>query len=58
MARKALKVKQARLYQKKFGEGKNPGTKYYNRCKLCGRNGSYMREYGICRVCFRGYARE
>jgi len=58
MARKALISKQAKLYQKKFVKWKNPGTKYYNRCKLCGRNRSYMREFGICRVCFRKYARE
>jgi ribosomal protein S14 len=42
MARKALKVKQAKLEQKKFaaiaqGKKMEKATKYYNRCKLCGR---------------------
>ena len=58
MARKALVAKQAKLYKKRFEEGKSVGTKYYNRCGLCGRSKSYIREFGICRVCFRKYARE
>ena len=33
-------------------------TKYYNRCKVCGRVHSYNRELGICRVCLRMYWRE
>ncbi|WP_031517191.1 type Z 30S ribosomal protein S14 [Desulfofalx alkaliphila] len=28
----------------------------YNRCKLCGRPHSYMRKFGICRICFRELA--
>lgn len=24
-----------------------------NRCQLCGRSRSYMRHFGICRICFR-----
>ncbi len=59
MARKALVSKQEKMYQKRFVEGKKlPGAKYYNRCRVCGRSRSYMREFGICRVCFRKYARE
>ena len=42
MARKALKVKQAKLEIKKFsaiaqGKKMDKATRYYNRCKLCGR---------------------
>ena len=33
-------------------------TKYYNRCKVCGRVHSYNRELGLCRVCIRMYWRE
>jgi small subunit ribosomal protein S14 len=58
MAKTALISKQAKLYQKKFGTAQTSDTKYYNRCRLCGRSRSYMREFGICRVCFRKYARE
>jgi len=59
MARKALIAKQAKLYEWKFTEGKkDPGTKYYNRCRLCWRSRWYYREFWICRVCFRKYARE
>ncbi|HOD54103.1 MAG TPA: type Z 30S ribosomal protein S14 [Candidatus Cloacimonadota bacterium] len=25
----------------------------YNRCKLCGRPRAYMRDFGMCRLCFR-----
>lgn len=31
-------------------------TRLYNRCKLCGRKGGYMRFFGICRICFRELA--
>jgi small subunit ribosomal protein S14 len=31
-------------------------TRYRNRCKLCGRPRGYIREYGICRICFRELA--
>lgn len=63
MARNALKVKQAGLEAKRLkalaeGTTMKHATKFYNRCKLCGRGGSYFREFGICRVCLRKYARE
>lgn len=61
MARKALKVKQARLKEARLRQllaGKKPknGTKVYNRCTLCGRIGGYMRRFSICRICFRELA--
>ena len=31
-------------------------TRKYNRCKLCGRPHAYLRDYGVCRVCFRTLA--
>lgn len=63
MARNALKVKQAKLERKKFdalakGTTMDKPTRYYNRCKLCGRQASFIRDFGICRVCLRKYARE
>jgi len=63
MARKALVVKQKKLLEKRLkyqAEGKKmpKPTRYYNRCQVCGRVRGYIREYGICRVCFRKYARE
>ncbi|MBN2407951.1 MAG: type Z 30S ribosomal protein S14 [Elusimicrobia bacterium] len=45
MARKALIEKQRR--EPKFKVRK------YNRCSLCGRVRAYMRDFGICRICFR-----
>ena len=28
----------------------------YNRCGLCGRPHGYIRDFGICRLCFRKLA--
>ena len=28
----------------------------YNRCRLCGRPHGYIRDFGICRLCFRKLA--
>jgi len=27
-----------------------------NRCELCGRPRAYMRQFGLCRICFRKLA--
>ncbi|WAM32436.1 type Z 30S ribosomal protein S14 [Caldicellulosiruptor naganoensis] len=48
MARKALIVKQQK--PQKFS------TRYYNRCKICGRPRAYLRKFGVCRLCFRKLA--
>ncbi|MBI2590158.1 type Z 30S ribosomal protein S14 [Candidatus Berkelbacteria bacterium] len=28
-------------------------TRGVNRCGICGRNRSYLRAFGLCRICFR-----
>jgi len=33
-------------------------TRKVNRCQICGRPRGYMREFGICRICFRQLARK
>lgn len=48
MAKTSMIVKQTR--EPKFS------TRYYNRCKICGRPHAYMRKFGICRLCFRKLA--
>ncbi|ADU96243.1 type Z 30S ribosomal protein S14 [Thermovibrio ammonificans] len=48
MARKALIVKAQK--EPKFKVRK------YNRCPLCGRPRGYIREFGMCRLCFRTLA--
>ena len=45
MAKKALKIKAEA--KPKFK------ARAYNRCKLCGRPHGYMRDFGLCRICFR-----
>jgi small subunit ribosomal protein S14 len=48
MARKSL-INKSRL-EPKFT------TRAYHRCRLCGRPHAYIRDYGICRLCFRKLA--
>ncbi len=33
-------------------------TRKVRRCFRCGRARSYMREFGLCRICFRELARK
>ena len=58
MAKKSLKVKTQRLKDNVLnalsqGKKAHHPTKVYNRCKLCGRVGGYMRKFELCRICFR-----
>ena len=48
MAKKSMVLKQQKV--QKFS------TRAYTRCKICGRPHSYMRKFGICRICFRELA--
>ena len=45
MAKKSLIAKQKR--KTKFS------TRKYNRCRRCGRPRAVLRDFGICRICFR-----
>lgn len=48
MAKKSLIVKTNRVKKYRVRE--------YNRCQRCGRPRSYIRKYGLCRICFRELA--
>lgn len=48
MAKKSLIEKQKKT--PKFGVRK------YNRCSRCGRPRGFIRQFGICRICFRELA--
>lgn len=48
MAKKALIEKQQK--KQKFA------VRSYNRCHRCGRSRAYMRDFGLCRICFRELA--
>jgi small subunit ribosomal protein S14 len=48
MARKALIAKAKR--KPKYS------TRNINRCWRCGRNHGYMRDFDLCRICFRELA--
>jgi small subunit ribosomal protein S14 len=63
MARLSLKVKTQKLkdaLMNALGKGKKPKfpTRVYNRCRLCGRKGGYLRKFDMCRICFRELARD
>ncbi|MCY0900018.1 MAG: type Z 30S ribosomal protein S14 [Firmicutes bacterium] len=48
MAKKALiaKAKRKQKYR----------VRQYHRCQLCGRPRGYLRDFGLCRLCFRQLA--
>ena len=48
MAKTSMKIKQQR--EPKFS------TRAYNRCPICGRPRAYLRQFGLCRICFRNMA--
>ena len=48
MAKKSMILKQQR--------GGKYATRNYNRCKSCGRPHAYLRDFGVCRICFRELA--
>lgn len=50
MAKKSLIVKCKK--EQKFS------TRRYNRCRICGRPRGYMRDFDMCRLCFRKLASE
>lgn len=50
MARKALIEKSKK--EPKFA------VRAHNRCKLCGRSRGYMRDFMMCRLCFRKFAHQ
>lgn len=37
----------------KFKKEQKYKTREVNRCSLCGRSRSFMRRFGLCRICFR-----
>ena len=50
MAKKALIEKAKR--KPKFK------VRAYNRCRRCGRPRAFMRDFGLCRICFRELAHQ
>ncbi len=48
MAKKALRNKAMR--KPKFK------VRAYNRCPVCGRSRGFLRQFGVCRICFRLFA--
>ncbi len=40
----------------KFKRKQKYKVRMKNRCNLCGRSRAYMRQFGLCRLCFRQLA--
>lgn len=56
------RIAKAKRRKRKFLESLYGGvvvkfmTRVHNRCGKCGRPRGYMRDFGICRICFREMA--
>ncbi len=48
MAKKSKILKSIKL--------KDHSTRSVNRCRICGRPRGYIRQFGLCRLCFRELA--
>lgn len=60
IASKTRKRQKAVAHRIALGLNPKPGqaVKAYNRCSKCERPHGYMRKFGLCRICFREYARK
>ncbi|HXG36104.1 MAG TPA: type Z 30S ribosomal protein S14 [Dehalococcoidia bacterium] len=46
------------LYMKTFRKQPKFKVRQRNRCHLCGRPRAFIRDFAICRICFRRLANE
>ena len=53
---KSKKFMERHLLAKKEGRKIKFSTRAYNRCSLCGRTHGFLRDFNICRCCFRELA--
>jgi small subunit ribosomal protein S14 len=53
MAKKSKEVKYVKLLKKS-----KYSTRVRSRCPLCGRPRAYMRDFNMCRICFRRLAQD
>lgn len=44
------------LYERSFNKKPKFGVRHRNRCVRCGRPRAYLRDFGLCRICFRQLA--
>lgn len=55
MAKKSTKEKAAKRIIE-VANGERSAVQLRNRCWKCGRPRGFMRDFGICRICFREFA--
>jgi small subunit ribosomal protein S14 len=58
MAKTSNLVKQSRLRRQRETGRLKFATRYYNRCRRCGRSRGYYRKFDVCRICLRQLALE
>jgi small subunit ribosomal protein S14 len=58
MAKTSNLVMQRRLRARRAAGKLKFSTRYYNRCRRCGRARGYYRKFDICRICLRELALE
>ena len=55
---KRIKAEKYKKLVEKVLKGKKHKTKLFNQCSYCGRRRGYIRQFGLCRICFRRFAHE
>jgi small subunit ribosomal protein S14 len=55
MAKKSV-IEREKKKQKQVEKGERPIIQLRNRCWKCGRPRGFIRDFGICRICFREMA--
>lgn len=58
MAKTSNVYKQLRLRARRAAGKLKFKSRYYNRCRRCGRSRAYYRKFDVCRICFRQLALE
>lgn len=57
MAKKSVKEREQKK-EKQVEQGKRSAVQLRNRCWKCGRPRGFIRDFGICRICFREMAHD
>jgi small subunit ribosomal protein S14 len=57
MAKKSV-IEREKKKQKLVAKGQLSAIKLRNRCWRCGRPRGFIRDFGICRICFREMAHD
>lgn len=51
-------AKKSKIIKEKKTRAHGLATRSHNRCNRCGRPRGFIRQFGLCRICFRELAHE